>query len=362
MPTDNGNQNESPRELPAAQMMRLLLGYRDTQAINAAITLGIVDALGAETRSADDIAQQTNTHPPSLLRLLRFLVTIGVTTEQAGSGSSHGSTSSHGSRFALTPLGATLRRDGPDSIRDMAMLYLNEHTFKGWNALTHSVTTGETGFGHVYGTDVWSYRAQHTDYQQIFDAAMAEQVHLVNASITASYDFSPLHHIIDIGGGNGALLIAILKANPGSRGTVFDQPQVVAGAQDRIEAAGLADRLDSASGSFFESVPGGGDAYLLSRVIHDWDDARSSAILKTIRSAMSPHSRLLVIERVVPDRLDTSPGAAEVMMSDLNMLIMTGGRERTVSEYSALFDAAGLKLMHIVSTPSLASIVEAIPS
>jgi spermidine synthase len=258
-------------------------------------------------------------------------------------------------RFALTPLGATLRTDVPGSLRYFAIEELGENHYPAWERVLHSVETGAIAFDHVYGVSKWQYMAEHSDEARIFDAAMSSFSSAVAAAVVAAYDFSSSATVVDIGGGDGTLLAAILKANPSLRGVVADLPHVAEGAQRRLEAEGLADRCEVAAGSFFESAPVG-DTYVLKFIIHDWDDQQSAAILRNCRSAMAANGRVLLVEAVI------QPGTATSFSKyvDLNMLVMTGGRERTEAEYRALLDSAGLRLTRIIPTCTEMSVLEAV--
>jgi hypothetical protein len=282
--------------------------------------------------------------------LLRFLVSLGV-LQMPSPGS-----------FSLTPTGATLRSGVPGSVRPLVDMLLDQRQYEPWDHLIDSVNTGRSAFEILHGEDIWSYRARNLEQSRLFDAAMASSVPLINRSLVNSYDFSATPHVIDVGGGNGALLIAVLEAYPDNRGTLFDQPHVISGASERVAAAGLAARVQLAAGNFFERVPPGGDAYLLSRILHDWDDERSIAILQQIRRATPAHGKLLVMERIIPDVLQASPFDQDIMCTDLHMLVVTGGRERTAAELDALFEAAGLKLSRIITTDTTTSIIEAVPA
>jgi hypothetical protein len=205
---------------------------------------------------------------------------------------------------------------------------------------------------------VWEFFSKNPENARIFNAAMTTLTAWAEAAILQSYDFSAIGKIVDVGGGHGGFISAILKANPGMKGVLFDQPHVVDGALETIEKAGLADRCETVGGSFFDSVPEGGDAYILKWIIHDWDDERSIVILRNCRRAMSETGRLLLVETVVPP--GNEPSFAKFI--DLNMLVMTGGRERTEAEYRALFEAAGFRLTRIVPTPSPMFVIEGVPA
>lgn len=336
-------------QTPSAAMLHLIYGFWVSRAIYVAAKLGIPDLLAHQATSALELAKATEMDAESLKRVLRVLVSVGALTEDALG------------RFALTPLGATLRRDAPNSLYALALLHLDEEHFQAWGDILHSVRTGESAFRHQFGMGVWEYRTLHPEQARIFDEAMANMISVVNEAILTSYDFSSIARLVDVGGGNGSLLISVLQANPAMTGIVYDMPHVEKGARARITAAGLTTRCEFVAGDFFTSVPVAANAYLLSRVIHDWDDSRSVAILANCRRAMPLESKLLLVERVIPARAELSNAALTPFLSDLNMLVITGGRERTEIEYRAILEAAKFRLIKIHPTSSPMNIIEAIP-
>ena len=213
--------------------------------------------------------------------------------------------------------------------------------------------TGETAFNHVFGRSIWEIWPQHPEFNQLMVQATIQ----VTAAVLAVYDFSPFSIIADVGGGHGALLAAILQAHPAATGMLFDQPHVVAEARPYLEAAGVATRCRIVGGNVFERLPEGADIYILKSVIHDWDDEESLAILRQCHRALQGPARLLLVERVMPARAEQAP---EVVLSDLHMLAMGGGRERTEAEYRALFAAAGVALTRVIPTPSPFSVIEGV--
>lgn len=328
---------------PPVAMLHMIQGFWVSRALYVAAKLGIPDLLKDEPKSSADLAQATGTHRPSLYRVLRALDSVGVFAEDDRG------------RFALTPLGATLRTDVPGSLRYFAIEELGENHYPAWEKVLHSVETGAIAFNQVYGASKWQYMAEHPDEAKIFDAAMSSFSSVVAAAVVAAYDFSSSATVVDIGGGDGTLLTAILKGKPQLRGVLADLPHVAEGARPRFKTEGLADRCEIAAGSFFESVPAG-DTYVLKWIIHDWDDQQSAAILKNCRSAMATNGRVLLVEAVIQPGMATS--FSKYM--DLNMLVMTGGRERTEAEYRALLDSAGLRLTRIIPTRTEMSVIEAV--
>ncbi|MDX6438189.1 MAG: hypothetical protein QOF45_772 [Gaiellaceae bacterium] len=317
--------------------MRLVNGYQFSQAIHVAATLGIADLLAGGARTSDDLSDEAGADPDSLHRLLRALASVGVLREEDDR------------RFSLTPLGEQLRSDVPGSIHGWAAFIGRPYYWQAWAGLLHSVRTGENAFRHVHGQDVWSYRAERPEENAIFDGAMQSRTRASNAALVAEFDFSRFGTLVDIGGGNGSLLANLLASQPSLQGVVFDQPHVVAGATPVLEAAGVADRCRIESGSFFEAVPAGGDAYLLKWIIHDWEDEDAIAILQVVRAAIADGARLLVVER----HLGPPNEEAQSKFSDLNMLVGPGGRERTQNQYAALFESAGFRLVDATTTGEL---------
>ena len=248
---------------PPFALFTMVTGYYVSRAIYVVARLGIADHLSEGPRRVDDLAEATGTHAPSLKRVLRLLASVGVFTEEADS------------RFALTPIGGCLRAGVPGSMRAAALLF-GGVTQQAWGDLQHSVETGEPAFRRVFGMDPFDYMAQHPDEAANFDAAMADFTKHIATAVVAAYDFSPFRRIVDVGGGNGALLAGILKANASLAGVLFDLPQVADRAIAPMRELGLADRCEIVGGDFFKAVPAGGDAYLLKHVIHDWDDDRAA--------------------------------------------------------------------------------------
>jgi hypothetical protein len=338
-------QDQASTARPVQALLGLINGFQVAQAIHVAAVLGIADFVRDRSCSVEDIAAAVGANEGALYRLLRALGAVGVVHEEDGR------------HFSLTDMGACLRSDAPESVAPWAV-FIGQASYRAaWGALLHSVRTGENAFRHVYGEDVWSYRARNPDVSAAFDSAMTALSRSVTVAVLSAYDFSPFTTIVDVGGGRGALLAAILAQHPQARGVLFDQPHVVAGAAEVLDASGVAGRCDTVGGSFFDSVPGGADAYLLKYIIHDWEDEPASAILQTCRRAMRADSRLLVIERVIGPPNEGAPAK----FSDLNMLVSPGGLERTGEEFASLLEAAGLRLTQVKPTIAGVSILEATP-
>ena len=329
---------------PWLDMLSLLNGFQITQAIRVAAVLRVADHLKDGARSADELASLTQSNADALYRLLRALAAVGVFREEAGR------------RFALTPMGDCLRSDSRTPIGGWAEHVGTPHFWQAWGHLLHSIRTGGNAFTDLHGLDVWEYRTQHPDAAATFNRAMSQMSRGGTEAVLAAYDFSTFRHIVDVGGGQGALLAAILSVCPATRGTLFDQPQVVAGAKANLEERNVSDRCDIVGGSFFEAVPEGGDAYLMRYIIHDWEDDEAIAILRVCRRAMREPARLLLIERNVGPPNE----APATKFSDLNMLVAPGGRERTREEFASLFALSGFELTRVVPAGT-GNVIEARP-
>ena len=327
----------------SADLARLVDGFRVTQTIHAAVDLRIPDLLADGERTADDLAQASGADPSALYRLLRALASLGVLHE------------ADGQCFSLTSLGTPLRSDVPGSIHGWVRLTGREYLWRSWGNLANAVRAGQNSFQSLHGSNVFEWRADHPEESAIFDAAMGSLTAASNAAILAAYDFGRFATVVDVAGGNGTLLAAILDAHPATRGILFDQEHVVSGAEPVLSSAGVLDRCTVVAGSFFESVPEGGDAYVLKWIIHDWEDDEAIAILRSCREAMSPEAVVLVIERDLG--LPNENPAAK--LSDLNMFVMPGGRERSHEEYAALFEQSGLRYASSTLAASGHAIIEA---
>ncbi len=330
---------------PGAQLQQLMSGHWIAQAIAVAADLGIADLLAEAPRSSDELARATGSHPRAFYRLLRALASVGVFTEVAPE------------RFDLTPMAEVLRSDTPGSLRSRAIQICSDVQWRTWGQLGYSVRTGQSAFEHIFGMDTWEYRARNPEANARFNASETSIVAQVANAISAAYDFSGFRTLVDVGGSHGALLIAILSVNPELGGVLFDQPHVVEGAKEPLVTAGLLDRCEIIGGDMFKTVPAGGDVYVLSRIMHGWDNDRCVLILSNCRQVMGVHSRLLVAEEVIPPGDIPSYGK----LSDLNMLVSPGGQERTEAEYRALYAAAGFTLTQVIPTRSRISLIEGTP-
>jgi hypothetical protein len=331
---------------PAERMFKFIENLWAGRAIYVAAKLGLADQLADGAKTAEQLAAATNTHAPSLYRVLRALAGIDVVREESPG------------QFGLTPFGAALRTNVSGSMRATAIVELGEDHYSAWENVLHAVRTGETAFDAKFGMPIWKFYEQNPENGKNFDRCMTEMTGAIHAAILEAYDFSPFKHLIDVGGGHGALVSAVLNDYPDLRGTVFDQPYVADGARKTFADANLRQRTAAAGGDFFESVPAGADLYTMKFIIHDWDDERSVRILTNIRKAIPPHGKLLIFDTVIPEGNEPHFGK----LFDLNMLVMTGGRERTEKEFAALLRQGGFDLARVVPTESVMSIVEAVPA
>ena len=330
---------------PHAQIIQMATAYWISRIVYAAAKLDLADRLAAGPRSAAELAGETGTHAPSLHRLMRTLASLGVLTERDGK------------RFALTPLGEALRSGAPGAARATVLTLAGPIGWKGFEEMMYSLETGKTGFEKAFGMPVFDYLAQHPDEASQFSETMIGVHGAEPAALAEAYDFSALGTVVDVGGASGNLLATILGRHAKPRGVLFDLPHVVRDAPKLFAARGVADRVTIESGSFFERIPAGGDAYVLSHIIHDWNEEQCLTILGHCRKAMKPGARLLIVEMVLPEGDTPHPGK----ILDMTMLVLPGGQERTVPEYSELLGKAGFRLARVVPTESAVSVVEAVP-
>ena len=333
---------------PQIILFQMVTGYQLSQAIYVATKLGLPDLLVDGPRHYSELAKSTSTHAESLNRLMRLLASSGVLMEVDNG------------NFALTPIGECLRRDGVWPVRATTLMW-GGMMQRVWGELLYSVQTGKPATDRVLGTDAWSYLLEHADEAVIFDESQAEFADQAAKVVAAAYDFSSIRTLIDVGGGNGTFMIGILKPNPRLRGVVFELQRAAEAARKQVEVADLTARCDVISGNFFELVPAGADAYLLKHVIHDFDDDRALVILKNCRRAIAPEGKLLVVEGVYPTRINQSPESRAAAANDVNLLVCLGGRQRSESEFRALFRAAGFDLEKIVRTVTPFCVIEGRP-
>ena len=328
---------------PHAQLVQMGTAHWMSHVLYVAAKLGIADHLAKGRTRVDDLASATKTHSVSLGRFLRTLGHLGLVTED---GAGH---------FTLTSLGEALKTGAPGAARSAILTLASPWITSGWEHLLESVQTGRPGLEQALGMPIFDWLAKHPEEASLFSETMVSFHGAEPAAVAAAYDFSRLTTIVDVGGATGNLLAAILDKYPESRGILYDLPHVVRDAPKLIQGRGLADRVTIVSGSFFERVPEGGDAYLLSHIIHDWTEEQCLTILGHCRRVMMPTSRVLIIEMVLPPGNAPHPGK----MLDMMMLVGPGGQERTEPEYRALLSKAGLRLTKVEPTDSAVSIVEA---
>jgi len=327
-------------------VFQIVTGFWTARAVHAAAELELADRLANGPRTAAELATATGTDPHALARLLRALAGMGVLR------------SDRDGRYTTTPLGDALRSDVPGSLASFVQMELGEAHHAAWGLLTESVRSGEPVFERAVGKPIWRFFEESPAMNAHLGRAMTGLTAMVADAVLDVYDFSPYGRIVDVGGGEGGFLAAVLTAHPGSHGVVLDLPHVVAHGRERIEAAGLSERCELVGGDFFEKVPEGGDLYTMKWVLHDWDDAAAVEILKSCRRAMGDGARLLVVDTVVPDGDGFSPSK----VIDLNMMVLSGGRERTAGEFRQLLAAAGFTLTRILPTRSPSGVVEAVPA
>ena len=341
------SQSPQPKELPPPlALSNLVTGFWISQAIYVAAELRIADLLREGPRTSEELARAAGADPRSLYRLLRALASVGV-FRQHGDG-----------RFTLTPMAECMQSDVPGSMRAWCLTMGMEAGFRSWTKLLHSVKTGDTAFDHLHGMGIFDYFGQNPEEGRRFDESMTSFSGPEIAAVVEAYDFSGVGTLVDVAGGHGSFLATILQAYPSMKGVLADQPSVIEGARHRFEASGLADRCRVVPINFFESVPEGGDAYMMKHIIHDWDDARSVTILKNCHRAMAGEGKLLLVEMVMQPGNDPDFGK----WLDVAMLVYAGGCERTEAEYRALLAAGGFRLTRIVPTSSSVSVVEAVPA
>jgi O-methyltransferase domain/Dimerisation domain len=331
---------------PYSEIMRLLTGFRISQAIHVAATLGVADLLKDGPRTANALATATNTDPRTLYRLLRTLAAAGVFREEADR------------QFSLAPMGDCLRTDAPRPVGPFAAFIARPYQWELWGQLLRSVRTGENAFRYVHGTSLWDYLSRHPEEGAIFDQGITGFSRGIVEAVARAYDFSSIACVVDVGGGEGTQLAAILARHPTMHGVLLDQPEVVTRAQPVLAAAGVYGRCDVVGGTFFEAVPSGGDVYLLKFILHDWDDAASLTILQNCRQACGPNAKLLVVEQLVAPPNE----GLFTKLADLQMLVGPGGEERTEEEFAALFAAAKFRLEKVIVASTGVYILECQPA
>ena len=323
--------------------MQIANGTMVTQALGVIAKLGIADLIEDGDRDVGELASASGSDSASLYRILRSLASLGVFTETSYA------------KFAHTPVSRLLRSDTEGSMRSLAIFMAEPWHYNVWGNMLHSAKTGGTAWKATYGEEVFEWFQKHPTESEIFNKAMTDMSASVAPALVAAYDFSGISVLADIAGGHGFLLSQILNANPELNGILFDMEHVIAGAGEMLSKYGVADRIETVSGDFFQKVPAA-DAYIMKHIIHDWDDERSIAIMKNIHTAMTGNGKLLLLEMVVPE--GNQPHPSKIL--DLAMLALPGGLERTATEYEELFERSGFRLNRIVPTMSPFSVIEAV--
>jgi len=323
-------------------MHDLIFGAWISQGITAVVDLGVADALTGGPLPLDELASTVGADPDALGRLLRALISKGIFAQRADG------------RYELTPLADLLRSDAPTSMAATARFIGSPQHREHWSLLPEAIKTGASVIPRLRGKSFFDYLGDEPEFGRIFNDAMTSGSGLSTGPVVETYDFTQFGTIVDVAGGHGRLLAAILTSAPNAQGILCDLPEVIAGAPPLLREMHVAERVRLAEGSFFDSVPAGGDAYVLKHIIHDWDDAASLHILRNVRSAAAAGAALLLVETVVPD--DDSESNAK--WTDMEMLLVNNGRERTAGEYRRLFDQAGCQMIGVVDTASRFSIIE----
>lgn len=323
----------------------MINGFRVTQLLHAAAELGICDAVAGGPRTATGIAAEVKGDPPLIDRLLRALVSQGILIQVPED------------RYTNSPLGELMRADVPGSMRSFALAMPSRSSWNAWAELAHSIREGGIPYQLANGAAVWEDRARDPIAGDLFNRLMVVNTELFVPQLVAAFDFSACRLVVDVGGGNGALLAGILDSQPALQGIVFDLAQGLSGAESYLAHRGVRDRCELVAGDFFQAVPEGADLYLLRLILHDWDDDHARQILASCRAAMPAGGRLLIIDAVLPERPADSPADRRALMMDLHMHVLFGGRERTLADLSGMVQAVGLKVAKVLATTPAATIV-----
>jgi SAM-dependent methyltransferase len=342
--TASGGETGEADRAAGVQLLRLMWGIHISRCVYAVAELGIADLLADGSSSTEELAVATRSDESSLYRVLRLLAALGVFEEHE-----------HRS-FGLTAVGERLRSDAAVAMRSWATMLDGVGVLRSFEHILHSVRTGAPAFDTAFGSGLFEFLAERPESAAVFDAAMAERTAAFAPSVAGGYDFSDIRTVVDVGGGTGTLLVEILRRHAHLQGVLVETPPVAARADTVLDAAELTDRCQVLAGDFFEQIPAGADRYLLANVLHDWDDARSIRILRNCRRAMARIGRVLIVERLIPeDGSDPVP----TLLSDINMLVLSGGKERTNAEYGELLETAGLKMLSVRAVAFPYGIVEA---
>lgn len=337
----------TPESLPlSAQLIRMSYGFMYTKLVYMAASLNLGDRLANGPRAADELAAELKLNPPYLYRLLRAIAGEGILTEvEEGV-------------FGLTAMGECLHPDHPDAARSSILAACSPAIIAAWEKLPEALASGDTGFHLAAGKNLFEWLSEHPELSTQFNQSMTGVFGREPVLVAEAYDFSLFDSIVDVGGNNGNALSLMLKQHPGPSGMVYDQPHVITEAESLLAERGMNDRIAVQAGDFFDSVPSGFDCYILSHIIHDWDDDKSVQILANCRKGINPDGKLLILEWVLPE--GDIPHVAKVV--DINMMMLTGGEERTGKQYGRLLEKAGFHLTRIIPTESECSIVEAEPA
>ncbi|WRL39283.1 methyltransferase [Cyanobacterium aponinum AL20118] len=329
---------------PHIQLTQMISGYWLSQSIYVISKLGIPDLLQNSPQTCEKMASLKNINSSALYRVMRALASVGIFSEVESQ------------RFSLTPLGEYLCENHPQSVKATAIMLGEAPHYQAWGNLFHSVKTGKPAFDDVFGMGVFEYFKSHPEDAEIFENSMSSFSFSEERAILEAYDFSDFTTIVDVGGGYGEMLGSILEKYPQCQGILFDEEYVISHCQETLKKHNINNRCQAISGSFFEKIPSGGDAYLLKHIIHDWGDESAIAILQNCREVLPEHGKILVMEMIVPQ--GNTPSSAKML--DLNMLVMCpGGKERSKIEFEELFSLAGLTLHRIVTTSEEVCILEA---
>lgn len=330
---------------PQVRLLEIVQGMMASKALQLAAKLGIADLLAEGPRSAAALAQDTASHPPSLYRVLRALASIGIFHELEDG------------TFENTELSEPLRSGVPGSVRDYVIFAPDDSNVRAWMHFDSVVRSGEPSFAAANGADNWEYFATHPALLERFNQAMSNLSALAGPMIAYGYDFSPFKSLVDIGGGEGRLLAAILAVYPNLKGSTLDLPAVAEQAADFLRSQGLEDRTEVLAGNAFEAIPGGYDAYIMRNVLHDWGDEKALALLANCRAAIPDHGKLVIFDAIMPPGNDPYPAK----WIDLQMMVALGGRERSAEEFRRLLDRAGFDLTLAKPLPAMIGVVEGVP-
>ncbi len=334
-------ETEAP---PQVQVIQMATAFWASKIVYTAAQIGLADHLSEGPRSAEEISEALGKHAPTLHRFMRTLAGMGILTQKEGQ------------RFGLTPLGECLTTSSPCTTRASILSLASPWAAHPFDELEYCLETGRTGFEKQQGMPIFDFLAQNPEIASMFSETMVGFHGTEPAAVAAAYDFAPFETVVDVGGATGNLLSAVLSRHEGPRGILFDMPHVVGDAPALLESRGVTNRVTIASGNFFEAIPAGGDVYMMSHIIHDWNEEQCLTILGNCREAMKPDGRLLLVEMVLPP--GDTPHLGKMM--DMVMLVLPGGQERTAAEYEQLLEKAGFRMQSVIPTESAVSIIEAV--